>query len=450
MSIESDFLRRKTRLPSDLLTADWRAVESWIKERAFFMAAVEEACVLDGFAEVAEARAAGDLSPAEARQRVSAMLADLGYQPMPGQQGTIKDLRTTERQRVAIETNVEAARGFALRARQQRVLDDFPAWDYVRVRRSRVPRDWPARWTAAGGGSPGSTSAGSGRMAALVNHPIWRHPAFNALGAPFPPFDFNSGMGVEPLSRREAEALGLLADPEAIAPMLVPDPVLASLNADLEASPSIRREALWSRLESALAGFAVRSRDDRLLFTDPNGTRPFSAADLAAVITAPLPHGFRQHQADALRTWAEQPARIRRNPGGDHAHHLLRLVRRTEPLPPGTIIYRGESFDNERQWMLRQKQLLAGSPLGSIVASGTTSKEVAQAFAYRRGPIRVIYRVVDSGTARPVYPGVAAVSPAHESEQEILWSGDQRFRVLAKTRTVQQTGILYEIDLQPL
>lgn len=186
----------------------------------------------------------------------------------------------------------------------------------------------------------------------------------------------------------------------------------------------------------------------RLLFTDPNGTRPFSAADLAAVITALLPRGFRQHQADALRTWAEQPVRIRRNPGGDHTHHLLRLVRRTKPLPAGTVIYRGESFDNERQWVVRRKGLLAGEPRSRIVASGTTDMDLAETFSRRRGPIRVIYRVKSRGSARSVAESVSAVSPQHEIEKEVLWMGDAPMRILATTREELDAGILYTVELE--
>lgn len=46
-----------------------------------------------------------------------------------------------------------------------------------------------------------------GRMIALRNDPIWR--GISRFGSPVPPFDFNSGMGLEEVNRFEAEALGV-------------------------------------------------------------------------------------------------------------------------------------------------------------------------------------------------------------------------------------------------
>ena len=118
MSTGADFLRRKVNVPGELLTADWRATNDWVRERAYFMAGVAEANILQGFRDIATRREAGELSATEAREAAAEMLEGLGYEAAPGREGTIKDLRTPARQRVSLETNVAAARGFGLRARQ--------------------------------------------------------------------------------------------------------------------------------------------------------------------------------------------------------------------------------------------------------------------------------------------------------------------------------------------
>lgn len=49
-------------------------------------------------------------------------------------------------------------------------------------------------------------------MVALKTSPIWVE--LSRFGYPYPPFDFNSGMWVRPVSDDDCEALGLLADEE--------------------------------------------------------------------------------------------------------------------------------------------------------------------------------------------------------------------------------------------
>lgn len=79
-----------------------------------------------------------------------------------------------------------------------------PAQELVRVEDRERPRDWTARWREAGG----KFYAG-GRMIAPVDDPIWAR--ISRFGSPLPPFDFNSGMGLEFVDRDEAIALGVIA-----------------------------------------------------------------------------------------------------------------------------------------------------------------------------------------------------------------------------------------------
>jgi hypothetical protein len=90
-------------------------------------------------------------------------------------------------------------------------LDAYPAQEFLRVESRRVPpNDWPDRWKAAGGRLFG------GRMIALKTDPVWM--ALSRFGRPWPPFDYESGMGIEDVSREDAEDLGLLKPGETVSP----------------------------------------------------------------------------------------------------------------------------------------------------------------------------------------------------------------------------------------
>ncbi|MCD8298621.1 MAG: hypothetical protein LUD39_02525 [Opitutae bacterium] len=72
----------------------------------------------------------------------------------------------------------------------------------------KEPRDWPARWRAAGG-----QFYGNGLMAALKDDPIWRR--ISAFGEPTPPFDYGSQMGLSDIDAGEAVELGLISREDA-------------------------------------------------------------------------------------------------------------------------------------------------------------------------------------------------------------------------------------------
>jgi len=64
-------------------------------------------------------------------------------------------------------------------------------------------RAWQMRWAQNGG------RLFAGRMIARKDDPIWTK--ISTFGVPYPSFDFNSGMGVRDISRREAIRLGVIA-----------------------------------------------------------------------------------------------------------------------------------------------------------------------------------------------------------------------------------------------
>lgn len=94
------------------------------------------------------------------------------------------------------------------------MLDAFPAQELVRKEGRKAPRAWHKRWTEAGG------TLHEGRMVALKTDAVWTK--INRFGTPWPPFDFQSGMGLVELDRDEAEVLGLITMDDVLEPAELP------------------------------------------------------------------------------------------------------------------------------------------------------------------------------------------------------------------------------------
>jgi len=324
-----DILASKVSVPSELRTAQWSALPVWINERAFFMASVDRAEVLDSFHDKVASMAAGELSLQQARKLLREDLDKLDYKPLPGQEGTIKDLTSSPRMKVSLETNLLQVNGFARWARQQDALGGFPAQRFVRQRMSLKPREnWPERFAAAVG-STTADGANVEAMCALVNHPCW--VALSVFGSPYAPFDYNSGMGLEPMDRDEAESLGLMpgedADPDHEEMM---EPQDRGLNETLEASPEIRSQVIRAALADSLQGLAKWDAD-RIVFTDPNGTKPYKAGDMADVWEAGMPKGIPLLQRDAALAYEEDPTVFQNRGGRDKFEDFSRLSKRITP-----------------------------------------------------------------------------------------------------------------------
>jgi hypothetical protein len=160
----------------------------------------------------------GNLSPAQIRTNMRLRLAALGYSPEPGKEGGLQDLSSDMRTALIINQNTQRARGYAdwRESQDEDLLDAFPAREMYRATEGKTTRDWQARWNGArdalGERGTSATYAISqqGPFVALVNDPIWA--ALSRFGDPYPPFDYNSGMWVRDVGRKDAEALGLFAD----------------------------------------------------------------------------------------------------------------------------------------------------------------------------------------------------------------------------------------------
>lgn len=202
----SEKILQKTLTTSGLNSSEWNQVQAGLRDRAFFSSRVESAKFLySARAQIAEL-ADGTLSESEVRRDLRKLLDAEGYTAAAGDEGTIKDLRSKQRLDVLIQTNARQARGYMqeLEGNTPGALAAFPGQELVRVRHSKVKRDWATKWQGAGGRLHG------GRMVALKGDPVWLK--LSRFGVPWPPFDFGSGMGVDNLSKAEAIALGLIKE----------------------------------------------------------------------------------------------------------------------------------------------------------------------------------------------------------------------------------------------
>jgi len=126
-----------------------------------------------------------------------------------GDSGSLTDLGSVKRLSLIWDFQNADAHAFASykAGMDPDILDAFPAQRLVRVESRRVPRQWLQRWGAAGA-AVGWNGASSRTMVALKTSPIWAK--LSRFERPWPPFDFNSGMGLEDVDRQEAEDLKLL------------------------------------------------------------------------------------------------------------------------------------------------------------------------------------------------------------------------------------------------
>ena len=217
-----DILRQKAPIAADLSSAQWSEVALGLRDRAFFSAHVQDASFLAEARRQVELLAKAKTGRTEARDALKKFLG--AYGDTSGDPTDLTDLTSDARLNLILDHNLAQAQGYGRFVREQNpdALDAFPAQELVRDWPSKVERDWPARWAAHGGTFYG------GRMIALKDDPIWT--AISAFGTPFPPFDFNSGMGLESIDRAEAESLGLLGPGDTVAPSDV------GFNATLQAS----------------------------------------------------------------------------------------------------------------------------------------------------------------------------------------------------------------------
>lgn len=210
----ADIILRKALVSSGLNTAGWSTIQVGLRDRAFFSSQVTEAKILHAMRQNVAELVAGGKSPSEVRRDLRAYLGSIGYDAGENR-GTIKDLTTKARLDVMMKTNADQAKGYAshLRATTTGAILAFPAYELVRVQQRKLPRNWDARWmNAAKAVGFDGVSRDLSRKIALKTSPIWAQ--LSRFGNPFPPFDFNSGMGVRDVPKSVCREIGLLGPNE--------------------------------------------------------------------------------------------------------------------------------------------------------------------------------------------------------------------------------------------
>ena len=231
------------------------------------------------------------------------------------------------------------------------------------------------------------------------------------------------------------------------------EPQDRSLNETLESTPAIRSQKIREALSVELGGLA-KWDGKSLRFTDPNGTRKYSADDVAEVVTAELPSPFSelpdkgQMQAGAVAAWADNPAYFTKYRGSDKAEDLIRFVQRTQPLPKGTMLYRGEGFQSEAELLSRLETLKTTRRMGRLVSAFSEDQDIAGFHSTLNGSWSVVYTVTNEGAARSIMPTVAKVSPDYAAEKEALYPANTKFGVGSIEKSATHQGTVYRVQLE--
>lgn len=239
----------KSLLPTTLSSEELSTLSGGIKRLAMFSARTDSAWYVQQISDavedvlnphtttrpdrVSDTNPAGKVTEgmdrATAELRLKEAIDTIGYQPAEGEKGTIKDLSSMRRRRLVVETNVQLAQGAGkfLQGQDPDVLDAFPAQELVRFQAKVHERDWHERWLRAAEYSGDEDAARVlnefGRMVARKDSPIWDalgDPDLfdDALGNPYPPFAFQSGMWVMDVDWDTAVKMGLVKTDETIEP----------------------------------------------------------------------------------------------------------------------------------------------------------------------------------------------------------------------------------------
>jgi hypothetical protein len=239
-------LSEKTPIGSALKSAEWAKLPLQLRESGFFAARIESARAVSeaqsGLQKILNLSRDPNGAIAMDRSKFIAEMQKtanaLGLRNAD-KRGSVQDFGSERRLQLIFEQQIGQAqsKAYYLSGQDPDILDAWPAQELVRLHAVKVPRDWPERWSAAGGKMFG------GRMIALKTDPIWQ--AISRFGRPFPPFDYNSGMGLEEIDREEAESLGLISPGEKI------EPSVGKYEEELKASVKGLSPEMQSALESS-------------------------------------------------------------------------------------------------------------------------------------------------------------------------------------------------------
>lgn len=506
MATASDYVSRREVTAVAKTTAEWDMVEAQVRERAFFMAGVENARILQHFKDAAREIAAGKLTTNEARKLLREQLRAAGYEPAEDERGGIHDLSSRRRMEVTLRTNVDMARGWMQREQMKKDKSQ-PGLRLYRAQESRQPRNWADRWKAAADAVDWEGVARGGQMVALIESPIWVE--LSRFGNPYPPFDFGSKMRVRAVPYEECEKLGLVGgkntpQPEdeaeeiddlatdavdevgRVMPELSAERLEAALDTPMPREQRKRVEAARTSLNNhleadvshldrkvvqaicELMGALVVEKGGKIISTDLNGTREWTPQEMAEIWKRGLPKwvtkgaDFQNMQKEALEQWINKSKQFDTNGTiSDTLRQAMQnLLVRLKAQESGEVLYRGLAFKDMAELDgLRKNCAEFYQPLSKKLADSFGTEHNAEKYArgqnqHQQQPNKyqaiLILRKHRSGKdLRPLYDAITTVQQNHgqpmKLEGEVLFMQSTRFRVIRVTRTEKRTadGIIY-------
>lgn len=362
---------RPTRLSTEGIRREWTQK---IKDESMFGARITMKAYLDALKKRLVEVVGGTLTPQQAEARLKETLRDLGYSPERGfgdagvpaaRPGDIRDLSSSRRIQLIIDTNVKRARSMGQVAASQNpaVLMAIPAWRLTRTGARKKPRgDWKRRWAAAGAAC-GWEGAAKNVMAALKTSPIWQKLAdgeggfSDTIGSPFPPFAFGSGMAWVGVGRNEWKRIcGAEGMPDGLDDV---DAEARSLGAGGEGEPP----------EAQTVDIALPDLGDKPKGVGNPLVRPPKPV---ATVVAPPPAGYRpdfrmrdeateavEEALDAIGSYRKEVKRWRESDlsaGAENVEELYRASRELRSLE-GRVVNYGGSVSTAPQPRSRSEQV---------------------------------------------------------------------------------------------
>lgn len=332
----SEYILRKSIVASSLSSGEWQSLPAAIKDRAFFSSRVESVRFLDTarsrIADLLDNARLSNNAPTTSRaQVVSDIMRAARDAGISSGSGSLSDPGSEARANVIIDTNAGLAAGYskALISNSLGARLAFPAQELLRIEQRNVPRDWLVRWRQAGG------RLFNGRMIALKEDPVWLK--ISRFSLPYPPFDFNSGMGVEDVSRDDAISIGLI-QPDYTPP---PSSPIDDFNNSLQADIDFKNDVPWQHLKSAF-GDQIRVSngkiswrhhliEDAILSNQPFAIRLGSPTpDLLSALPPSIPVSALQgKQLVITQDWLDN----KRPDGSDHRSHFYPLEADPRNIP---------------------------------------------------------------------------------------------------------------------
>jgi hypothetical protein len=229
-----DRLEDKKVVPTFLTSDEISKIDPALREKGFFSARQMDVTLLQGFQDSVGNILKGKSGMAKEARDLHDLMDRIGTAPGDG---GLEDIYSKGRIDLILKTNTQLSQGYGQwkQGNEEGAIDAFPAQELIRFEDRTVPREWFEIWDAAADDLGDETSATdateTGRMVALKNDPIWL--AISDFGLPWPPFKFNSGMGVLDVSYEDAVDLGVMDEND---DPLLPEDDDASMNDGMSGS----------------------------------------------------------------------------------------------------------------------------------------------------------------------------------------------------------------------